>query len=379
MAIEPRLDALISRALTGGVRPADVVELSRLFGEERRKRSGDYMTDPALLGAYLGFFLPHYAAKAALLLEQMQREGLVKVPGAPRVLDVGAGPLTGLFGAWLLTGALGPSVALDLAGRSMHAGKALLDELAPGLPVRLVEASVYKRPLPEGPFDLVIIAHVLNELGDPRRDLQGRTDLVRALLLTLAPGGRILIVEPGTRVHGRSLMALRDALVLDGVPILSPCRGAPVCPLLATPGDWCHGDLAWARPRAFIELEHKANLRKDVLKQSHLLLAALGDARAPTTGLRLVGGLMRDKLEVERRYGCGRAGLVVLRGQPKLAADINKPLRHGLVVREPKTDEVERERAPRATPSRGRSAPRGPRASAPRAPRDRGTGDRRRR
>lgn len=358
MAIEPRLDALVAAALREGVRPNDIAELSRLFGEDRAKRGADYMTNPALRRAYLAFFLPQYAAKIALLLEQMQRERLLTLPGAPRVLDVGAGPLTGLFGAWLAKGALGTSVALDLAAKSMQAGKALLDEIAPGQPVTLVEAPALKRSVPEGPFDLVIVAHVLNEIGDPRRDLEVRADLVRALLEQLVPGGRLLIVEPGTRVHGRSLMALRDLLVRDGVPVLSPCRGAPACPLLQTPGDWCHGDLAWTRPRAFMELEEKAGLRKDVLKQSHLLLAPLGDAQVPRTGLRLVGGLMRDKFDVERRYACGPSGLVVLSAKPRLADDIGKPLRHGLLVREPRPEEVQRERGGARGPHDRAQAPR---------------------
>ena len=375
MAIEPRLDALVAAALADGVRASDVVDLSRLFGEERAKRGADYMTNPALRRAYLAFFLPQYAAKIALLLAQMQRERLLSLPNAPRVLDVGAGPLTGLFGAWLMAGALGPSIALDLAGKVMQAGKALLDEVAPGQPVTLVEAPALKRSVPDGPFDLVIVAHMLNEIGDPRRDLEMRADLVRALLEQLAPGGRLLIVEPGTRVHGRSLMALRDLLVRDGVPVLSPCRGAPQCPLLQSPGDWCHGDVAWTRPRAFIELEDKAGLRKDVLKQSHLLLSALGEAQVPTSGLRLVGGLMRDKFDVERRYACGRSGLLVLSAKPKLAADIAKPLRHGLLTREPRPEEIQRERGVRPAAERGsrdaargdaRSDPRGPRGGGPR-------------
>ena len=41
------------------------------------------------------------------------------------------------------------------------------------------------------------------------------TGVITARLIAerLAPGGRLLIVEPGTRVHGRALMAVRDGRV----------------------------------------------------------------------------------------------------------------------------------------------------------------------
>lgn len=350
---------------------SDIQRLSRLFGEARADRRADYMADPALRRAYLAFFVPQYAAKIALLMDELRREGLLPLPDRPRVLDVGAGPLTGLFGAWLATGALGESRALDLARRAMEAGRALFDVVAPGTPITLVEQPVQRRPLPQGPFDLVIVAHVLNELGDPRRGLPLRVDLLRSLLGVLAPGGRVLVVEPGTRVHGRALQAVRDELFDHGASVLAPCRGARACPLLRTPGDWCHGDIPWQRPAAFVELEEASGLKKTELKQSHLLLARPADARAPLTGLRLVGGLMRDGAGVERRYGCGREGLVVLRGRPRLPAEAREPPRHGLVDPVP-PDIVDVESArERVTPSRDRGAPGGRSGAGGPGPRDR--------
>src|SRR5262245_16594741 len=78
----------------------DVSRLSSLFTTERADRRVDYMRDPALARAYIAFYLPQYAAKIALLLEQARREHLwAPVTTGSRVLDVGSGPLTGLFGA----------------------------------------------------------------------------------------------------------------------------------------------------------------------------------------------------------------------------------------------------------------------------------------
>jgi SAM-dependent methyltransferase len=381
MSLPARLEALV-RACRGDEDArrlgADIRRQSALFGAARADRRADYMAEASLRRAYLAFFLPQYAAKIALLADELRREGLLALPPRPRVLDVGAGPLTGLFAAWLLGGELGPSVALDMAKKAMDAGRALFEQLAPGQPIRLVEQPAHKRPLPAGPYDLIVVAHVLNEIGDPRRALPVRVGLVRALLGLLAPGGRLLIVEPGTRVHGRALMAVRDELFDNGAVVLSPCRGAPACPLLRTPGDWCHGETRWDRPRAFVELEEASGLKKTELKQSHLLLARPGDARAPREGLRLVGGLMTDERGVERRYGCGRDGLAVLRGDPRLPPEAREPPRHGLL--DPITAVVEppaRAGGPGLTPSRDRAARGGPRGAAGRAGRDRATKGRR--
>ncbi len=349
----------------------DIAHLSRLFGAERAARRPDYLTVPRLRAAYLSFFLPQYAAKIALLLEQAQAEGLLTLPAQPRVLDVGAGPLSGVLGAWCFAGAVGPSVAVDLAQRAMQAGQGVLDAVAPGSVVRLVVEPVQRRPLPNGPFDLVIVAHVLNELGDPRRAVAERAALLEELCGVLAPGGRVLVVEPGTRVHGRALMAVRDVLAdraRHEAVVVSPCRDAPACPLLRTEGDWCHGELSWEPPAKFRALEKASGLKKTVLKHSHLLLARAADVEGPPRdGLRLVGGLMVDRQGVERRYGCGKEALVELRGRPRLRPSSSRPLR-GALLRAVEDDVV--------TPSRARPASAAPRAAGSTG-RGRGRGSRR--
>jgi SAM-dependent methyltransferase len=349
-----RFDALCAAALAraslkGRVEGRDIARLSKLFGAERRDRRADYMADPRLASAYLAFFVPQYAMKTALLLEQHAREGLLQLPPRPRILDVGAGPLSATLGVWLAAGALGPSVALDLAGGALQLGRALLDDVAQDAAreVELVEAPASPASLGKvrarGPFDLIVLAHVLNEIGDPRRAIDARVALLRAATSLLSEQGRVLVVEPGTRVHGRALMAVRDALFDEGFAVLSPCRGARLCPLLRTPGDWCHGDLAWSRPPSYTALEDAAGVPKDVLKHSHLLFGAKHTS-SPHTGLRLVGGLMRSD-DVERRYGCGR-GLVTLRGTPRLPPAAREPMRGALLVDE---RGIDTESAPRAS------------------------------
>ena len=337
-AFAARLDALARAAATGcGPRAVDDIRrLSASFTTDRARRTTDYMADPALRSAYLAFFVPQYAAKLALLLQRHAQEGLVPLWKKPRILDVGAGPLTGFFAAHLFSGDVGESVAVDLARKSMDAGAALAQSLS--LPVPKLVTQNIAAPLSlwtpaeacAGPFDLIVVAHVLNEMGDPRRTLEKRSDLLANLVKKLAPHGRLLLVEPGTRVYGRALMALRDSLAhRRDVSILAPCRGAALCPLLQTPGDWCHGELSWHRPPAFAELETKVGLKKDVLKESHLLLARREEP-TPTQGWRLVGGLMGS--QTPGRYACTARGLVTLQASLRLPKEVAQADRGALVV-----------------------------------------------
>lgn len=363
-----RIDALVGAAIqrARAAHPSplggDVARLSRLFTTDRAARDPSYLRDRAARRAYLGFYAPQNAAKIALLLGQLVDEGLVPAWEAPAVLDLGAGPWTGLLGVRAAFGALGPSRAVDLAHGALEDGRGLYGAaFEPDPPVENVVANVAALGTwrPPAPVDLAIAANVLNEIGDPRRALRDRLDVVGAAVAALREGGRVLLVEPGTRVHGRALMALRDAIRDEGLAVvLAPCRGAPGCPLLRTPGDWCHQELRWQRPAAFARLEAEAQLPKDVLKLSHLLLGRPGDAPEPRQGLRLVGGTMRDRQGVERRYGCGPDGLVTLRGAQRLPPRIGAPARGALAVELPRDVAIETA-ARRGPPNRAGRRPRG--------------------
>ncbi|MBI1949105.1 MAG: hypothetical protein HYS27_25680 [Deltaproteobacteria bacterium] len=363
-----------ARALHRSPLAPDVARLHRLFTSERAERRPDYQRDPALRRAYLGFFLPHNAVKIALLLERSRREGLLAVGDAPAILDVGAGPLTGIFGAWIAFGRLGRCVAVDAAAATMEAALPLLALVQhDGVERRTANVAVSPaaRWLGDTRPDLVILANVLNELRDPRRGADTRERLLFELLAAVPPNGRVLVVEPATRVHGRALMLLRDRLV-DGrrASVLSPCRGAPACPLLRRRGDWCHGELAWQPPREFGELARAAGIDKATLKESHLVLSPRSTP-PPHAGARLVGGLMRDAAGVERRYGCGADGLLTLVGTPALPSAVAAAERGELLHPLPASARIEvtpspAPGAPTARRGAGRPGRRGRAAGGPR-------------
>jgi SAM-dependent methyltransferase len=295
----------------------DVARLSSLFTRDRAGRAASYLTEPALRRAYLGFYAPRNALRIALLLRALEEEGWVLPLQRPRVLDLGAGPCAGVLGAWVAYGALGLARAVDLAAPALADGRALLEALSAdleALDTRVGNVTTPRAWGPSDPADLVIVANVLGELGDPRRDLSRRTAVVQAALERLAPAGRLLVVEPGTRIHSRGLMAVRDELVAAGTGfVLAPCTGARRCPLLQTRSDWCHDELPYTEPEAARRVAQEAGLSPGPLKHSYLLLA-----REPVTlargAVRLVSGVLQGA-SGPRRFGCAAEGLLVLEGE----------------------------------------------------------------
>lgn len=331
------VDAAVSIAVQRHRKPVapDVARLSALFTSDRGSRTKNYMRDPALRRAYLAFFVPHNVARIAFLLERLRSDGVVVFPDAPVVVDLGAGPLSGLLATWVVWGRLGPSLAIDTSRAALEDGREIFQAVGADIGgLQLQDRSISASPrswLPHRPggVDLIIAANVLNELSDPR-EVERRVEVVDACVGVLAPGGRMLVVEPSLRVEARALMSVRDEVVSAGVAsVLSPCRGAEECPLLKTRGDWCHGEFIWTqRSPAYRDLERAVGLSKDMLSTAHLLLAAPTEA-APVTGLRLVGGMMRaDK---DRRYACGRE-LVTIEGRPILPPALHQALRGTLVA-----------------------------------------------
>jgi len=288
----------------------DVARLSRLFTTERGQRASGYMNDPALRRAYLGFFAPLNAMKVALLLARLVSEERVSLKSAPRVLDLGAGPLSATIGLALVHGAIGPSVALDQSRTVLDDGTALLRRLLPDASMRTLTGDMRglsSRDL-AGPFDVVFIANALNEMGDARKGQGGRFTVVERALSLLDDDGVLIIVEPATRVHTRALQALRDEIVMAFGPVVrAPCPSSlRKCPLNDTRGDWCFADLPWTPPRAFAALERGAGLHNPVLQTSYLVV---GRPQPIVDGARIIGGRMQDGV-VERRYLCTSSGRV---------------------------------------------------------------------
>ena len=99
-------------------------------------------------------------------------------------------------------------------------------------------------PAVAGRFDLVVAAHLLNELfvdRQPAERVALRVRRIRAWSTLLAPNGVLILIEPALRDTSRELLAVRDqVLAAGGLHVLAPCFWTGPCPALALERDWCH-------------------------------------------------------------------------------------------------------------------------------------------
>jgi SAM-dependent methyltransferase len=250
-----------------------------------------YLRDPKLRREYEEEIAPRTEVALAKILGEVFRAPPAK---APRVLDIGAG--TGAAGVTVRAffGAKTEILAID---RVAGPGIVVADVASPG-PLRGVA----------GRFDLIVAAHLLNELFlslAAADRLRARAERVRAWCETLlAPGGTMLIVEPALRETSRDLLAVRDQLVASGgLHVVAPCLWAGPCPALARDRDWCH-DASFEPP----EIVGQRPRRVDF---SYLALRTAGEPSQDPSLFRVVSDLLEEKGRL-RLYGCGPAGRLPL-------------------------------------------------------------------
>jgi hypothetical protein len=183
-----------------------------------------YLADAGLRDEYARDIAPRTEAALARVLDEVW--GAVGVGLPMRAIDLGAG--TGAAGR-VLRARCGE--ALELVEVDRTAG--------PGV----VRANLaVELPLVDGQFDLVVAAHLLNELFVQRADrvaLRAERVLAWSRAL-LAPGGLLILVEPALRETSRDLLAVRDQVLAAGLHVVAPCFWTGPCPALARDRDWCH-------------------------------------------------------------------------------------------------------------------------------------------
>jgi len=245
--------------------------------------------------------------------------------GPVRVLDLGAG-----------TGAAGEAARAFFTQGGASAGDAVrlvsVDRVAgPGVLVRDLSAPGPVEGLGRE-FDLVIAAHVVNELyvdRAPEALVAARARKVISWCETLlADGGTFVIIEPALRETSRELLAVRDQLVAAGLHVVAPCLWAGACPALARERDWCH-DAAPAGADGSPRVDF-----------SYLVLRRAGQAATDPELYRIVSDPLVEKGKL-RIFGCGPAGRHPLVRLDRHRSDANAGLdrlRRGDVARVTGTD-----------------------------------------
>ncbi len=279
-----------------------VLRLQRGLTGSRELAGAHYMDDPELLGAYLLYYWPVSWAQTTRAL---RLSGMGKTFRASRVLDIGSGP--------------GPAAAamLDMGAESVF----LMDksESALQLAKRLLGTSVaaavradleHGFSSPAGPFDIVSMCHVLNELGGTTA-LDKKLEVIESLRTCMSKTSALLIVEPATLDSSRNLLAVRDRLVSAGWTILSPCTQNFPCPALsAGPQHSCHDQASWTMPPLVEALAQRTGLDRSMIKMSWLLASPYGNAHQAqaSAALRVVSDPMLNKAGRTRILVCGQGG-----------------------------------------------------------------------
>ncbi len=288
----------------------DIRLLWKALTQERADSLSDYFRKPALRRAYLGYYMPLYVMKIASLLESLH------LPFKnPKILDLGAGPLSGIFGAHLAFGGLAKSVAVDREIGPMRAGLEFFEGLLnKKLDIKLVQANLRGPPYfwkPDFKPDIIIAAHVLNEFGSGSRYLESKQLLISQALSLLDKNGVLVVIEPASKVASRDIMALRDRLYEEHqVKIIAPCPEVARCPLLLSRNNWCHAEFSHRRPQELLRIDQQIGFDREFLKCSYLVLSK-PESEHRHQDFRIVSGLMNAD-GVLRRYACTSKGFLTL-------------------------------------------------------------------
>lgn len=272
--------------------PMAVRDLSRLLTQERSEiKARSYWATPRNTSAYIHYFLPWNLYRLSWLLPGLD----LPLEADDMVVDLGSGPLTMVLALYCSRPDLHSRpldfVCVDTAKQPMELGRAILTTLAGGknFPwrVHLIKAHLFEgiKKL-RGEAKMFTAANMLNEL--PMQQDSAIENRMAALMGAMAPKlsreGRVLVVEPGTRLGGKLVVHARNAALHEGFSIEGPCPHGGPCPMLEQRrynprgpdySGWCHFSFpADKAPVKLAELTARARLDKDSLSLSALYLSA---------------------------------------------------------------------------------------------------------
>lgn len=156
---------------------------------------------------------------------------------AESLLDIGSGPGTASWVAHQFCPTLQRITAVERDLHLLQVAQTLAHTA--DLPTTTyLQHDITTTPVWE-PHDIVVIAHVLNELTPAQR----RDVIASAWQATRQV---LLIVEPGTSAFFPIIVAARQQLMQLGGHVVAPCTHQHGCPMPA--GQWCHFGQKIARP-----------------------------------------------------------------------------------------------------------------------------------
>ncbi|MBC7387237.1 MAG: hypothetical protein H7301_13880 [Cryobacterium sp.] len=295
--------------------------------------------------AYFMSFMPPNQARVASVLTELARLGFrfQPIPNF-RGIEWGAGPASGACG--VAAAAVHSEIGLPRTGNW-----ALIEQDKKVLGIGERWATTYfssvgldwsirpfhrkvdwTRPLlPQNAptFHLWLSSYFLNEVEIPLEELAER--MVDNWEFHLENEGLAVLVEPALRLQSRRLLELRKHLLVEfekprrkgKYQVLTPCLGHQACGALAAPGDWCHEEITWWRPKYLRKIDELAGLDRKTLPFSYLVVAKSSRTREellPAFGAhktdRLVSPAHKEGRDLEF-FVCGEEGKRRTRYRPE--------------------------------------------------------------
>lgn len=351
--------------------PRDIAELSEKLTSNRKDLEKNYWSRPENISAYLYYFLPWNLLRLLSLLPALPLGFPEKTETreCPVIYDAGSGPLTMAIAMWLAK----PEwrnvplkiLAVDKAKKPLELGKRILGEVmrgedgkawnvatANGSIFALAELAKKQEDFAKSHPFLICASNILNELSLPasfqksqpasleelleqlKEEPEKEEEKFYALLDSWEPllrKGKVLFVEPGTRLGGASIMQARKAAKLFHLYPLSPCAHSRNCPLLgefsrsssAYQKNWCHFTFpAREVPAWLASLSRESGLEKSSLSLSFALFGHNGTLcpEKPTRiPARVISGAFKiPELHGLGRYACSEKGLLLLENSGSL-------------------------------------------------------------
>lgn len=262
----------------------------------------DYFNQPELLTSYLLYhWVIHYQQGLSLINE---------LPYTPkRVLDLCSGP--GAFSFAALRHGANEVIAIDRNAMALQLAGEVCGRYGFPLTVRRYDVKNLHLPI-DGLFDLIIIGHALEELffETEKGWLDAQKQWIKKLTSYLSPQGFILFVESSLLPANRRLLALRDLLVKEGMPVQAPCVWKGECPSLQTPNSPCYAQRELDKPHLIKEIQRASQINLSSLKMSYLIMKS-SQAQWPSLPPYPLYRVISPPFEMhtgKRYYLCGTDG-----------------------------------------------------------------------
>ncbi|HHV97699.1 MAG TPA: rRNA methyltransferase [Clostridiaceae bacterium] len=249
-------------------------KLSNNYRSGVHSRDCRFLQTPEEILAYVAFRLPGTYAAIYSALSQIKERSLGWEPKT--VLDVGAGPGTGMWAALNLWPNMERITLLEREKYMIELGKKFA---AYSNNISIQKAQWINVDITDNwniiPHDLVIASYILNELPQGLME-----NIINKLWENTAD--ILVIIEPGTPAGFERIKQAREQLINLGAKTIAPCPHNYLCPM--DKNDWCHFSQRISRSKLH-RLVKSGELAYEDEKFSYVCMSRIKETKITTEGI----------------------------------------------------------------------------------------------